>query len=446
MSEEEDLHASVLAAMDKDDRDLIGDDIEQGTLFDKVSVPKKANPVREASVPWEALEDDVDKKYRLQGLVMADQLATEAGHFELPKGIDPDIVKTFDKLQAKNVANSAATKTPDVRMGRKRDRDERHGKDPSSTNIGLGAKRGKTPRPNRTFVEHRIPLTFPALGMYCWYLAGVHEEILYATYVLLWQFADYEFYYTDQARRKTTKVNAATFLQLIYKVYVKESSRKESSDSRQIALHSDEQEEILAEMGYALLAPYVFEKKQRGLDALNRQFGRLNGKNALFQNRCAKRSDSAMSRFLQIAIQDSTKLSAHFINNLAIKSILQFANKTLKTSHKEYGTAYYKNIEEFYNIATTDTNMNLHKETAIIARIAYIEAVLKANNTTGPDLLTGLADDMKNLVTHVENEDIRDYFIDIVEELTHLISEKYKELFKPTSPDPYVLFLRLRIT
>ena len=446
MTEEEALNARVFAAIDEDNRASIADQIEKGTLFEGVSVGGKVRAVREASVPRKALEADLDRKYR-QGLAMADQLATEAGHFKLPEHIDPDIVETFDKLQAKSVANSAAMKKPDVRMPSKRDRDERLGKDPSSTNIGLGAKRGKTPRPNRTFVEYTIPLTFPALGMYCWYLAGVHEDILYTTYKLLWQSADYEFDYTDQTRRRTTKVNAATFLQLIYKVYVNKISRKVSSDSQQIALDSDKQEEILAEMGYALLAPYVFEKKRRGLDALNRQFGRAGGKNALFQNRCAKGSESAMSRFFEIAIQDSTKLSADLINNIAIQSILEFANKTLKTSHKVYDTAYYTNIEEFHNTATTDAKMNLHKETAIIARIAYIEAVLKANNTTGPDLSTVLADDIiKNLVAQVENEDIRDYFTDIVDELNDAIAEKKKPLLQFDDSVPYEFALRLRIT
>ncbi len=436
MSQEKDLNERVIAAiteaneraaaaLDEANRAMIAEAIEQGTLFDNVSGAENPNPVRKSSVSQEALEDDLGRRYMDElAIVQARILAEQAGHYNLPAKIDPDLVTTFNKKEAKRLASEFKGKKKDVRLGKRTLIDAiRQGKDPTKGDIGHRGKgiMGKGPI-RRSPPKSSIHLTFPALGMYCWYLAEVESDILSALEELLWEDDTFEFDYTD-ADGKPVTVNPTTFIQSIYKLYVSKDTRNNSQ--RRIAIASDNRFEILAEIGYALLAPYVFSKKQAkkrnaGFDALNRQFGRKDGANALFQERCAATSDSALSRFLEIAIQDSRKLPSGFHTHFAIQSILEFANKTLKTSHKAQGTDYRTTMTNFFETASGDIRINLHNETAIIARIAYIEAALKVNNDYTPDearLLHEFFNHIQDLANYVASAEIKAYFIAVCDKL-----------------------------
>ena len=444
MSGKQPLDDHIVAAINKKNEAVIAEAIANNTLFENVSVPRKTQPVRAASVPPEAVEDDFERKY-MEELAIAEAriFAEKAGHYKLPAKIDPDLVTTFDKEQAKRLAGEFRGKKGGVWLAKRARFETTAGKDPTSGNIGHGGKgvMGKGPI-RRSPSNSSVHLTFPALGMYCWYLARVDSDILSALEDLLWEDDTFEVEYTNNNTGET--VTATTFIQSIYKLYVSKDTRNNSK--RRIAIASDNPFEILAEIGYALLAPYVFSKKQgkkanAGFDALNRQFGRKDGANALFQERCAQKFDSALSRFLEIAIQDSTKLSAASFTNVAIQKILEFANKALKTSGTE------DDIVKFYDIAAKDVHVNLHVETAIIARIAYIEAVLKAESITSLWLTTDLLKFMKDKLPYVTNVSIRNYFTDIVSELDYYIIEKIKQQkFVFDDSLPYVLKLRLRIT
>ena len=422
--------------MNRRNEDLVADAIRKKTLFDGVKVPKKLNPVRGSSVSQKALEAHVERTYEEEAaLAKATILAEEGRHFEFD---DDEEVKTFNKQEAKALANHI--KKQHIWIAKRSERKSVSlGKDVTKGDTGHGGKGVQKRPPTRPSRNRSVNLTFPALGMYCWYLAEVDPDILSALYELLWQDDKYEVEYTS-SDKKIQRVNGEKFIQIIYKAYVSEKTRQESRTKIPIA--SANYDEILAEIGYALLAPYIFAKKtgrpNLGFDALNRQF-RRKGSTPLFHERCPPGHESPIVRFLNIAVANSELLPEIFRIS-RIKTLLEFAQ-----------TAFVEPIIDQHAIGQFyDTERDTFEvpETAVIARIAYIEAVLKGYTAPGvwqTESVTRLIEQIQTSLIHnnadisklrnclheintsflsnVINPDIQSYFDDVCNELKVFIPE-----------------------